>query len=83
MCGLPGIFCVHKGSLTEAIERLRNKDEVSEDIALRLCAASYLDDIGDDEIMIPVNMAQADAEVGGHLRALVRNGRGAWSEGDM
>ena len=59
-------FYVHERSLTEARARLTNNEEVSEDIALRLCAASYQDDIGDDEIMIPVNMEQVEQEVG-HL----------------
>ena len=67
MCGLPDIFYVHERSLTEARARLSNNEKVSEDIALRLCAASYLDDIGDDDIMIPVNMAPVEAEFHNYL----------------
>merc|ERR1719428_116035 len=51
------IFYVHEKSLTEAKAKLDKGEDIPEALVDRLCKATECDDIGDDEMMIPVDMS--------------------------
>merc|ERR1719428_947589 len=51
------IFYVHEKSLTEAKGKVAKGEDIPEALVDRLCKATECDDIGDDEMMIPVDMS--------------------------